>query len=645
MNWNNRVTKGEGNLLDNHSISAMRVKPNIKQRFCISVLVLIFLLVVTRTVSADYLSLTGAETAPNIAEFAFEGEHLLLTLEISIDDAHHFWPALKGHENLNRLVAEADKYSNINVRVETENGVHDPVDLRVNAATRSPRYSPFAGKIDPRTGRKLPSMPEDKQVLQVYSRYHLGGADKITVVPPLDHTDFSTATIGFISSHGAMPVSNYAYLSRSVTWQINRQDPWQTQIITPRIQRQLRFPLHSYLYIQPREIRHEIIFRPRDMATWSGNSFDAWLTLDDPLKSQLRTEALAFLQSRNPLAVDQKMIEPQATEVTFLKLTSTGFLPLEDNENIPLGALLMGYRARFPVDGLPQNVEVDWDLFSPFEERVPSLIQDPAGPFPTQLTPSIPTLAWQNFLTSYDEPTVSPVTLDKQRLTLSGKGLGALVAFAVLGVCIFRFRNTRDHVLALATPALGIILSVALAMQSSLAIPLPALASPDSEQFSKIIYSLLNEIPDAYLEQESTEFERSLSQLVSEQALKTTRDALDPIFRPLTITGDRGYVSEISNLRIEALEQTSSGTRQTYRALCTWQTRNEGPFWGHSDRKLLDIRAMLDLEEHERIWKIAAFTPITIRESVEPQKTWRQDTQPANGSTQTGSTANATPRQ
>ncbi|WP_198039969.1 hypothetical protein [Microbulbifer agarilyticus] len=610
-----------------------------------STVMLLFLLAITPTVSADYLSLNGAETAPNIAEFAFEGEHLLLTLEISIDDAHHFWPALKGYKNLSRLVAEADKHSNINVRVETENGVHDPVDLRVTAATRSPRYSPFAGKIDPRTGRKLPSMPQDKQVLQVYSRYDLAGADKITVAPPLDHTGFSAATIGFISSHGAMPVNNYAYLSRSVTWRLNRQDPWQTQVINPGIQRQLRFPLHSYLYIQSREIRHEIIFRPRDMATWSGNSFDAWLTLDDPLKSKLRNQAQAFLQSRNPLAVDQKVIEPQATEVTFLKLTSTGFLPLEDNESIPMGALLIGYRARFPVNGLPQNVEVDWDLFSAFEERVPSLIQDPAGPFPTQLTPTIPTLEWQNFLTSYDEPTVRPVTLDRQRLTLSGKGLGALVAFAVLGVCIFRFRNTQDHVMALATPALGIVLSVALAMQSSLAIPLPAPASPDNERFSEIIYSLLSEIPDAYLEQESKEFEHSLSQLVSEQALKTTQDALEPIFRPLTITGDRGYVSEISHLRIEALEQTSSGPRQTYRALCTWQARNEGPFWGHSDRKLLDIRAMLDLEEHEGTWKIAGFTPITMRESLEPQKAWRQDTQPSNRPTETGSTANATPSQ
>ncbi|MCA0900663.1 hypothetical protein [Microbulbifer agarilyticus] len=645
MNWSNRLDKGEENLLDNHSTRAIRGKPNLNQRYCISFLLLLFLLAVSRTVSADYLSLTGAETAPNIAEFAFEDEHLLLTLEISIDDAHHFWPALKGHENLNRLVAEADKHSNINVRVKTENGVHDPVDLRVTAATRSPRYSPFAGKIDPRTGRKLPSMPEDKQVLRVYSRYDLGGADKITVIPPLDLTGFSATTIGFISRHGAMPVSNYAYLSHSVTWRINRQDPWQTQVINPRIQRQLRFPLHSYLYIQPREIRHEIIFRPRDMATWSNKRFDAWLTLDDPLESQFRTEALEFLRSRNPLAVDRNAVEPQAIEIHFLKFTSTGFLPLQDNESIPLGALLIGYRARFPVEGLPQNVEVDWDLFSPFEERVPSLIQDPAGPFPTQLTPTIPTIEWQNFLTSYDEPTVNPVTLDTQRLTLSGKGLGALVAFTVLGVCIFRLRNTRNHVMALATPALGIILSVALAMQNSLAIPLSAPASPDSEQFSEIIYSLLNEIPDAYLEQESTEFERSLSQLVSEQALKTTRDALDPIFRPLTITGDHGYVSQISNLRIEALEQTSTGARQTYRALCTWQTRNEGPFWGHSDRKLLDIRAMLDLEEHKGIWKIAGFTPITIRESVEPQKTWRQDTQPANGSTQTGSTANATPRQ
>ncbi|MBN8431161.1 hypothetical protein JF535_09895 [Microbulbifer salipaludis] len=616
-----------------------------KRRHNLLTFFLKFLLAFTPLASADYLSLTGAETAPNIAEFAFEGEHLLLTLEISVDDAQHFWPALKGHGNLDRLVAEANEYSNINIQIRSDTGVQDPIDLRVDAATRSPRYSPFAGVIDPRTGRRLPSIPEDKQVLKVHSRYDLQGSETITVVPPLDHAGFSAATIGFISSHGAMPVSNYAYLSRSVTWRINRQDPWQTQIINPKIRRQLRFPLHSYLYIEPREIRHEIIFRPRDLATWSDKSFDAWLPLNELLAIQLRNDTLAFLQSRNLLAVDKKVVEPQATEVTFLRLTSTGFLPLEVNESIQLGALLIGYRARFPVDGLPQNVEVGWDLFSPFEERVPSLIQDPAGPFPTQLTPSLPTLAWQNFLTSYDEPTVSPVTHDTQGLTISGKGLGAIVAFAVLGVCVFRFRNAQNYLMSLITPALGIILSVSLAMQSSLAIRLPAPASQENEQFGEIIYRLLNELPDAYLERDATKLEESLSQLLTEQTLKTTRDALDPIFRPLTITGDRGYVSGISNLRIEKFEQTSSGERQTYRTLCTWQTRNEGPFWGHSDRKLLDIRAMLDLEEHEGTWKIAGFTPITMRESVEPQKTWRQDTQPANGSTQTGSTANATPRQ
>ena len=71
----------------------------------------------------------------------------------------------------------------------------------------------------------------------------------------------------------------------------------------------------------------------------------------------------------------------------------------------------------FPTGGLPDVVEMEWDLFDERTPRVPAAAVDQAGPLPTILEPDYPTLKWENFLQSPELPTLTE--LNRLRRTAS----------------------------------------------------------------------------------------------------------------------------------------------------------------------------------------------------------------------------------
>jgi hypothetical protein len=134
----------------------MSVK-NLKRLFSFRALVLLLgLLLLAVQVRADWINLTGAETAPNIAEIYIYDDHVKLQLEIYPEDLETFkdlipddWTA---RMNIQRppLEVRQTHFANHTLVIKAADGEILPARfVTVEPRVRIDRQSPFAGLINP----------------------------------------------------------------------------------------------------------------------------------------------------------------------------------------------------------------------------------------------------------------------------------------------------------------------------------------------------------------------------------------------------------------------------------------------------------------------------------------------------------------
>jgi len=382
-------------------------------RFC---LVLGTLLTVTTT-RADWINLTGAETAPNIAEITVYDDRVEVALEVYVGDMKTF-EALIPDEWVKDLQVKRPpledrlaRFSEQGLRFVTDSGETLQAQLRlVEPRLRKDRYSPFAGMVNPLTRRQVPDAPADKRVLYVELVYPFGetSPETLTLTPPLDDDGLPLASIGFILYHKSVPVIDFRYLSAPSTLTLD-PDPWYSKFDNPNRNRHHKSALMTFLYVEPYEVRHEILTRVRDLEGWMdlGLRGDEYIELDElePLKQRIGE----FMLGKNPVRVDGVALKPILDRTNYVKVALTGIQLLEQPERLEIDTAIVGVILTYLTDGMPQQVTVDWELFTDQIDQVPATATDPAGPLPTFLTPQSNVQTWTNFLKHYQLPTVQAV--------------------------------------------------------------------------------------------------------------------------------------------------------------------------------------------------------------------------------------------
>ncbi|UCH75036.1 MAG: hypothetical protein JSU82_04095, partial [Rhodospirillales bacterium] len=192
---------------------------------------------------ADWINLTGAETAPNIAEITILDDRVRVALEVYIGDLAVF-EALVPDDWLKANVAgrpslaeRLSRFSDETLQVVTEDGTRLRADLKlVEARLRKDRVSPFAGMVNPMTRQRVPGPPEDKRVLYAELEYSFSGRpESLTIIPPRNAEGVAAVTIGFIAYHKAVPIIDFRYLSGPATVTLDWDDPWYTKFDNPNL--------------------------------------------------------------------------------------------------------------------------------------------------------------------------------------------------------------------------------------------------------------------------------------------------------------------------------------------------------------------------------------------------------------------------
>ena len=339
-------------------------------------------------VRADWINLTGAETAPNIAEITVFDDRVEVALEVYVGDLATFeelvpddW--LKDSDRERPALEERlRQFSSAGLQFITDTGEKLQGELRLaEPRLRKDRFSPFAGMVNPVTRQRTPEAPADKRVLYAELVYPFTetAPKTLTMTPPLDAEGRPRVTIGFIVYHKSVPVIDFRYLGAPSTLTLD-PDPWYSRFDNPNLKRHHKDALMSFLYVEPYEVRHEILTRVKDLAEW----MDLGLR-GRPLHRDRRARAPEAAHRGIP--ADQEPGDggrqgPQAHPRPHQLRQGRAHRDSHPRGPGAPGARLRHRRRHHQLHHrrMPQQVSVDWELFTDQIQRVPATAIDPAGP-------------------------------------------------------------------------------------------------------------------------------------------------------------------------------------------------------------------------------------------------------------------------
>jgi hypothetical protein len=582
----------------------------------ISLLLIAFTLMTMSSAEADWINISGAQNAPNIAEIFINDDHVRIELEIFINDLVTFDRLLPDEFFAGTRIKRAtlderlQQFSNEDLQVIADNGQKLQATLKlIEPRFRKERPSSVPWKINPYTGQPIPGPPKDKRVLYAELIYPFTSKPQsLTIVPPLDvDSNISKVPIGFMTYHKGAPLHDFKYLSEPSTVTLDWADPWYSVFDKKALRRWQRGGVMSFLYIEPYEVRHEILARVKDLATWIdlGLRGDEFIEADE--NDLLKKRVGEFFLRRDKTLIDGRQLRPILDRVSFVKYSTSASTFVVQPEQLPINTAMVGVIITYLTEGLPQQVKNEWDLWSDHIQKVPTNAIDPAGGLPSYVTPNDNILTWTNFLKKYVPPTVAKIEVDASLTTMKIPlaSVLCLLALLPLGLQIKKHKkNIRTVGLYLGLVVLFIAGSVLLYPFLKVAVAKPAALAPKmtDDKAVTVLNSLLKNIYRSFdFREEEDVYDRLATSvqgnLLSEIYLQNRKSMVVS-----QAGGARARVKEVKTLDVDVNNLDDHPLGLLFHA--KWTAMGSVGHWGHIHIRKNQYEANITVEPVDGAWKI-----------------------------------------
>ena len=214
---------------------------------------------------ADAIITSRAMFAATIAEYFIQAGEVRVELEIGMQDLQAFRNLMP--DEIYQKMGNTPKPYRERVKeffaqdlvIATENGALSGQLVEIGPRPRVMR--------DPITGEELPVAEEDQEMVIVATlSYALESKPaKLVISPPRANPPPS---IGFVVYHNMVAVNDFRYLGQPLQLNLDWQDPWYSTFDQRTLRRSYFAPMSGFLYVEPFEVRKEVIVRPKDMQRW-----------------------------------------------------------------------------------------------------------------------------------------------------------------------------------------------------------------------------------------------------------------------------------------------------------------------------------------------------------------------------------------
>ncbi|MGI9370399.1 MAG: hypothetical protein ACR2O2_16335 [Ruegeria sp.] len=546
---------------------------------------------------ADLVSPYGGETAPSFAELVVNQDHVRVALEIDLSA----YPAFVVPDD-GSGASLADR-TGLTFMVEADGA---PLDRIVRAVDVRPR---IARQTAAASG--APARPRSPEVVFVEMEFPFEGQpETISFTPPLDPDGVPVASIGMLAEHMGVPVTDYRYLSRAEIMIPNWNDPWFSAFENPNLTRHHKSPLMSFLSMEPREVRHEIIFRLRDLEEWADLGLGTSNRLTPAELANAQEKAAAFFSARNPLTIDGTPTVPENAQVFRISVGADGLSVVDDAAPSNRMTELLGIVLSYPQQELANKVEMKWELFPGGIETVPVTLTDPAGGVPAQSYLNDPVVIWNNHLTQWEDPKPVPVVV-ATAATLTLPIFAILLAAGALAFGIAALRKSSSSRLLMLGLCGACLAAAAVSLPVVQTVRLPVNAAPNQAQAHAVLTGMFDNIRAAALETEDEGFQTALAPFVDAQH---RGEVAAEIRRGLSVTLPSGALARtdrVGDIIIEDISQTPDG--DATQILANWTANMSGGHWGHQHKRQVTYRGLIDVSQSGSDWYLDGLTVLSAQ--------------------------------
>jgi len=550
-------------------------------------------------VLADAIVVTKAMTASTIAEIFISEGSIRVELEIG-------GPDLNGFRNLmpdgvyERMGFEPEPFVDRVARFFGEDLVFRP-DGGPPTPGRILEMEPRKRvQRDEITGEPLP-VPEGEgeDVIFAVLEYPLSGQPAtIAMTPPVSPAGMAAASIGMMTYHDDLPVNDFRYFGTEEILDLDWVDPWYSKFRNRNLRRQYDSPINAFLYVEPYEVRVEIIVRPLDMEQWVDLGLAGRDTLPVDMQYDLQMRIVEFLAAHLNLTIDGQPVDPEFDRVNFLRRTLRTSTVITPPEELDAVSATLGVIYVAPTDGLPEEASITWDLFTDRIQRIPAAATDEAGPLRFFLVPDDNVLWWKNFLKNPTMPTLVEIT-PPPSLGLRLVGWAGWFFLAVLAAIFVRVGVDLLQGRGLAKGGLVTLLVFMLLAGGAFAVSLPNRVT--DERSEEIVAGLLHNVYRAFDFRGEENIYDVLDQSVS-------GDLLTEIYletrRGLELASQGGARAKVKEIEMLEVEPRRVRGEQGFVARALWNVAGSVGHWGHIHTRTNQYEAELTVQPVDGAWKV-----------------------------------------
>lgn len=198
--------------------------------------------------------------------------------------------------------------------------------------------------------------------------------------------------IGLVVLDRGVPLADLAPLSRNLRAHLDTEDPWKSGFDDPNLVRRHAQP-RSFLYVEPLEVRHELLLRLTDVKRWRPPDLMKPKTLSEDDQSRLAEAITKLIKGRLRLEVDGQERLAESEQVQFVGYTRTGVQPLPPGP-VDTTAALVGIVLAYYTEQPAKTLSLTWDLFAPDAAPWPVSVLQGTDTFDAYVTPAQPRLDW-----------------------------------------------------------------------------------------------------------------------------------------------------------------------------------------------------------------------------------------------------------
>jgi hypothetical protein len=552
-----------------------------------------------RDLLADAIIITQAMKASTIAEVFISEGTIRVELEVGGRDLPGFRNLMPDgvYERMRyepRPFAERlEEFFNEDLVFRTEGGV----PFRGRIVEIEPRKRVQRDEI---TGEPVP-VPEGKGEDVVFAALEYGFEGwpaTIAMRPPATAEGLSAASIGMMTYHEDLPVNDFRYFGTEEILDLDWKDPWYSKFRNRNLRRQYDSPVNAFLYVEPYEVRAEIIVRPVDLENWIDLGLAGRETLPVDMQYDLQMRIAEFLAEHLNLTIDGEPVEPELDRVNFLRRTLRTSTVIRPPEELDAVSATLGVIYVAPTDGLPQEAAITWDLFTDRIQRIPAAATDEAGPLRFFLVPDDNVLRWKNFLKNPTLPTLVRVAPPPSPMVRLAGWLGALLAVVLVVVAVVQTRGAIRKG-AFSRRNLATLLALVVVMSACFAVAYPRRVT--DERAEGIVAGLLHNIYRAFDFRGEENIYDVLDQSVS-------GDLLTEIYletrRGLELASQGGARAKVKEIEMLEVEPRKLRGEQGFIARALWTVAGSVGHWGHVHTRTNQYEAQLTVEPVDDVWKV-----------------------------------------